>query len=315
MTEELRSIVGPRFELLCEPQRSGRALACDALDRELGQRVALRVYSCGSEQPFDAATFERELARVRSFAHERARPVIDARANAHGAFVVVPHADGVTLRTWLERERALPFLETARLLCELAAVLAAAHAVGLLHLDLAPECVFWSQTHLMLDGLGCADACARAAGETLDLDPSADRHAFGALAYEVLAGAAPARGGTRPPPVNRLRAHLPPGLARLVTSCLIGKQPPEWPEIRRLLDSLVTPPQGYEVPQLVAQAGYFARRGISGAQRALECFERALQLEPRCAEALAGVAEMAALLALHGRDMDAQSARRHDDPD
>src|SRR5207247_9899529 len=71
-------------------------------------------------------------------------------------------------------------------------------------------------------------------------------------------------------------------------------------EIVRLVSGLVTPAPGYEAPHLVNQGRYLLRRRGDALRKALERFERAIEIDPRSAAAQAGVAEALGLLAVYG---------------
>ena len=291
------------------------------LEREIERRGARTAFfgrviaedRCVLVHAFDTRHLDaRQIAALRSgierasaLRHERILP-IEENGDCRGApYFVTPFVEGVTLETWLERERELPFLEAARVLSELALALAHAHRSDVFHGELSTADVLWSETHVKLCNLGAATSpVARRSNADAAL---ADIRAFGTIAYEVLAGRKPlGRSGdahSRIVPVNELRHHIPPGLAYVVMRCLSSDRARAWrsvDELLPLLANLVTPPQGYVAPQLVNQGHYLCRRPGPRLRESLERFESAVAIDPRCAHAHAGVAHSSCLLAMYG---------------
>jgi serine/threonine-protein kinase len=276
--ESLRRAAAPRFELVrALEERPG---ACAALARARADGGLVRLQACAPAPgcALDLARLEAELARHARVVHERLLPVLDLGRSAELVWIAWPELEqAVSVRTWLERERRLPFLESVRVLRECAQGLAQAHALGSLHLDLRPELVLWSETHVRIRGLGLRQALIAAGEEPRPLEregASADLHALGALGFELLVGEPPPADGPPPSPAQ-LRAHVPPGLARLVVRCLARaprERPSDMREAGRLLEGLVTPVPDWQ-QQLAAQAQFLQSHG-----REAEAAERLARL-------------------------------------
>ena len=178
-----------------------------------------------------------------------------------------------------------------RLLGEVASALAYAHARGLIHRDIKPDNVLLSPGGAMVTDFGVAKALRAAtttttapvtsgltaAGFALGTpaymapeqavgDPStdarADLYAFGAMAYECLAGSVPFPGRsapamiaahlTEPPqPLQERRPDLPPMLSALIMECL-AKHPDDRPSsaasVVAVLDQVRSGEWGTTVP-------------------------------------------------------------------
>lgn len=252
LLERLRTALEPRFELVGAAPAVVRA-------RERSSGALLRLQIFESASGLDLERLEAELARHARVVHEHILPVSALGRGANLVWLAQPELEGaVSLRTWLEREQRLPFLETVRVLRECAQALDHAHALGSLHLELAPERVLWHQTHVQLSGLGVRPSCLSAGLPEHARDREGaqrDVFALGALAFEMLTGAPPPQ-GCAPSPA-RVRAHIPPGLARLVVRSLspaASARPQDMREVVRLLEGLVTP-----VPDWRAQSENQAR--------------------------------------------------------
>jgi serine/threonine-protein kinase len=276
----LRAIAQTRYDLDREDGADGAFVRVLARDRDRGgAAVVLRVAPEGSGPSLG------RIALARALAHPHVLEITDHGEAAGFLFYATPLvARGVTLRTWLSRETRLPILESVRVLRETALAIEHAHARGVVHGALRPECVLWVDTHVRVDGFSFAPEVERRED---------DVRALGRIGYETLTGRAESPADGPLPPVNALRHHLPPGLAFLVMRCL-GDEPPETSEVARVLRGLVTPAPGYEAMQLVRQARYLLDAG--DAAGAFDRFRRAAAAAPGLAAAESGVAEVAARL-------------------
>jgi len=318
--ERWQRVLATEFVLEREIERRGARIAFAARSRRGGHELVVHVIDTGSigargtsaggaSLARDASSVLASLARAARLRHERILPIEATGACDGLPWFASPRVEGVTLATWLERERELPFLESARVLSELAEALAHAHAAGVVHGALTTHDVLWSDTHVKLCHLGAAP-CSRGASETIALDI----RAFGEIAYELLAGRKPhASSGARITPVNELRHHIPPGLAYVVMRCLTGDRVRAWrsmDDIVPLLAHLVTPPRGYEAPHLVNQGRFLCRRPGPLLRESLERFESAAKIDPRSARAFAGIGEASCLLAIHAFERPESALRR-----
>jgi tetratricopeptide (TPR) repeat protein len=269
-----------------------------ARDLQRGCDVEIRAASIESASDSDKSQMHERLARAAVLRHAYLVPLEAWSSADNWLWTISPRRAGVSLRTWLDREGQLPFLETVMVLTQLAQVLNHAHREGIYWGTVSSSTMDWCEHQVRWSGL-VEPGRAQAEPAT---DASDHVLQFGALSYEILTGRAPATSG-KLEPVNRLRLHMPPGLARIVMRCLHGDPQSRWPSmepILALLVGMVTPPPGYRAPQLVNQGRFLLRRRGASIAQALERFDSAAKLDPRCAGAFAGVAEAAALLRVFG---------------
>ncbi len=193
-----------RFRLEREIGRGGFGRVFCATDLELGREVALKVIRTrgrGATPPDEWMRREAEAA-----AHLRHRNIVtlhDAGRCEGGAYLVYELLQGETLAERLHRG-ALPRPEAERILAELAAALAYAHAAGVVHRDVKPGNIFLeSDGGLKLLDLGLAqlagaigldagspDFMAPEQGQGL-VDARADVYAWGRLGGLLLDGVLP----------------------------------------------------------------------------------------------------------------------------
>ena len=179
-------------------------------------------------------------------------------------YIVMQYVEGPSLAEWMQRHPRASERDARRVIGEVAAGLAAAHARNLLHRDVKPGNVLLEaesgRAYVADFGVsaalgGAADTTGsltatghvvgtpiymspeQAAGEPLS--PRSDVYSLGVMAYELLVGELPFKAATAmgwaaahlrdtPTPVHNRRADLSPEVARLVDRC-VAKDPADRP--------------------------------------------------------------------------------------
>ncbi|MEU8328961.1 serine/threonine-protein kinase [Micromonospora sp. NPDC048839] len=221
-------------------------------DDVLGRPVAIKVLAGQlAADPQLRATIQREARAAARLTHPHVTQVYDyAEATLTGG-VVVPYlvmelVDGHNLADRL-RGGPLPWPEAVRVAGQIAAALAAAHRIGVVHRDVKPGNVMLTDTGAkVLDfGIAALGGLDGQSGEPLmgtpayfaperltagPPDPASDVYALGALLYRTLTGQAPLpvqswedalevhRRGTPVPPLRV--SGLPADIAELTLACL-----------------------------------------------------------------------------------------------
>ncbi|MEU8423148.1 serine/threonine-protein kinase [Micromonospora sp. NPDC048835] len=221
-------------------------------DEVLGRPVAIKVLAGQfATDPQLRATIQREARAAARLTHPHVTQVYDyAEATLDGG-VVVPYlvmelVDGHNLADRL-RAGPLPWPEAVRVAGQIAAALAAAHRIGVVHRDVKPGNVMLTDTGAkVLDfGIAALGSLDSQSGEPLmgtpayfaperltagPPDPASDVYALGALLYRTLTGRAPLpvqswedalevhRRGTPVPPLRV--PGLPADIAELTVACL-----------------------------------------------------------------------------------------------
>ncbi len=223
-----------------------------ALDRELGERVALKVLSAAGRiraQTLDR--FRREVRVARKVTHRNAVRTFDIGDHEGLHFLTMELIEGESLGTLLRREGPLPVeraVEIARQICE---GLTAVHEADMVHRDLKPANVLLESTgRVVLTDFGVARPVDDRDGITRDRDMvgtprymapeqiagepitvKADLYALGLVLYEMLTrrlpfeddtpiAAAVARLQRAPEPPNR-HVELSEPLNATVMACLL----------------------------------------------------------------------------------------------
>ncbi len=213
------------------------------------------------------ARFTREARAAAALSHPNVVRVyaVGETKGAKLPYIVMQYVEGPALAEWMQQHPRSRERDARRVIGEVAAGLAAAHARNLLHRDVKPGNVLLeaeSGRAYMADfgvsaalGSAAADASGsltatghvvgtpiymspeQAAGEPLS--PRSDVYSLGVMAYELLVGELPFKAATAmgwaaahlrdtPTPVRNRRADLAPEVARLVDRC-VAKDPADRP--------------------------------------------------------------------------------------
>ncbi|MEV4122386.1 protein kinase [Micromonospora sp. NPDC049645] len=221
-------------------------------DEVLGRPVAIKVLAGQfATDPQLRATIQREARAAARLTHPHVTQVYDYAEATLAGGVVVPYlvmefVDGHNLADRL-RTGPLPWPEAVRVAGQIAAALAAAHRIGVVHRDVKPGNVMLTDTGAkVLDfGIAALGSLDSQSGEPLmgtpayfaperltagPPDPASDVYALGALLYRTLTGRAPLpvqswedalevhRQGTPVPPLRV--PGLPADIAELTVACL-----------------------------------------------------------------------------------------------
>ncbi|MEU8154776.1 serine/threonine-protein kinase [Micromonospora sp. NPDC048986] len=221
-------------------------------DEVLGRPVAIKVLAGQfATDPQLRATIQREARAAARLTHPHVTQVYDYAEASLAGGVVVPYlvmelVDGHNLADRL-RTGPLPWPEAVRVAGQIAAALAAAHRIGVVHRDVKPGNVMLTDTGAkVLDfGIAALGGLDSQSGEPLmgtpayfaperltagPPDPASDVYALGALLYRTLTGRAPLpvqswedalevhRRGTPVPPLRV--PGLPADIAELTVACL-----------------------------------------------------------------------------------------------
>ncbi|MCR9246662.1 MAG: serine/threonine protein kinase [bacterium] len=184
---------------------------------ELGTRVAIKLMSppLGEDAAAMRERFAREARLQAAVDHPGVVRVLECDVFGDRPYLVLEFVSGKSLRELLA-DGPVPVAEAARLGAEVADVLAAAHACGVLHRDIKPENVLRSEdgrVRVLDFGIARArdgDNPVTRTGEIVgtpeymapeqvldagdEVDERADVHALGVLVYELLTGKNPFHG-------------------------------------------------------------------------------------------------------------------------
>ncbi|MER7618058.1 serine/threonine protein kinase [Nonomuraea wenchangensis] len=251
------SSLGSRYTLLDEIGAGGMGTVWRARERDTGDVVAVKLLRDGlAGDPDLVLRFVQERNVMRALRHPGIVTVRDFVVEGDRLALVMDLVEGGDLRGLLRRRGTLPPSEAARLLAQVAAALAAAHAAGVAHRDVKPGNVLIEAgtgparltdfgVARIVHGPGLTQTSsvigtpAYLAPEVAGGDaatPAVDVYALGLILYELLAGRPPFVGEH---PMALLRQHassmprrlpgMPDALWQVIAAC-VAKEPGARPE-------------------------------------------------------------------------------------
>jgi hypothetical protein len=246
---------GSRYHVQKLLGSGGMGVVYQALDRELGVEIALKVLRAPAAGPKSAQViaelqrrFRTELLLARQITHRNVIRIHDIGEINGIRFISMPLVKGPDLASLLENGR-LSVSRSVRYARQIAAGLVAVHAKGVTHRDLKPSNIMINdedQPLLMDFGIARSNAPA-VRGRTVtgavvgtlaymapeqirgeEVDGRADIYAFGLILREMLCGATPnlsmpevlGRLKTPPTPARQINPKVPVPLDEIVSRCL-----------------------------------------------------------------------------------------------
>jgi serine/threonine protein kinase len=237
-----------RFELKSQAGTGGMGTVYQALDRETGQVVALKILH--GKSVTDAARFDQEATLLAELRHPGIVRYVDHGVTAHGeSYIAMEWLSGETLEERLMRG-PLPPGAVARLGRRVLEAVGAAHERGIIHRDIKPSNIFlvdWRLDETRILDFGIArrvfdakrftkvgstvgtpmyTAPEQARGDR-DVDGRTDVFSLGCVLFECLTGEPPFTGESPMEVMAKICIGAPPRLA------------PHCPGLPRALEELV----------------------------------------------------------------------------
>jgi len=247
-----------QFEILRELGRGGFGAVYEALDLELGRKVAVKTLRPGrTRNDWADEQLRREAQAAAGLKHPGVVTLHAAGSCERGPYLVMELLQGETLGEKLSRG-PVPVPEATEVALQVARALAHVHFHGLVHRDLKPENLHLGDdgrvklldlglAHLLGGRSGAAGTPAYVAPEQWRgevVDGRADVFALGAVLYEMVSGRrafevreerSAALDANTPP---ELSGRVPRRLKRLVARCL-ARDPNERPTAARAAEELL----------------------------------------------------------------------------
>jgi len=254
----LRDALADRYLIDGEIGRGGMATVYGADDLRHGRRVAIKVLRPELSANLGTERFLREIGIAARLTHPHIVPLLDSGTADGMLYYVAQFVPGGSLRMRLKTEGALPIRDALRIAEEVGAGLDFAHRSGVVHRDVKPENILFTDGHAVLTDFGIARAPSfrtdfrtdegliigtpeymspeQAAGE-MNLSGASDIYSLACVVYEMLTGQPPFSGGSAqmivakhvaevPRSARVLRPEVPEGTVRALARAL-AKDPAE----------------------------------------------------------------------------------------
>jgi serine/threonine protein kinase len=231
------------YSLERELGRGGMSTVFLAQDLKHDRDVALKVLRPDLASAVGSDRFLREIKVTAALNHPHILPLLDSGSIDDLVYYVMPYVTGGSLRDRLVSGTPLSLGDALTVSRQVASALDYAHRMGVVHRDVKPENILFSEGLAVVADFGIAQAVALADRQTLtrtgypvgtlgymspeqaagktDLDSHTDVFSLGAVAYEMLVGQTPdgwpapedSRLGrlTDAPPDHRARLDAMPG--------------------------------------------------------------------------------------------------------
>jgi TolB-like protein len=249
----ISDVLHARYSIGRELGRGGMATVYLAQDLRHDRAVALKVLHPELTASLGPERFLREIRITAQLQHPHILPVLDSGELSGLLWYTMPYVDGETLRQRIVREQQLPIDDALLIALQIAGALGHAHSRGIVHRDIKPENILLDAAGAIVADFGIARAVTAAGGEKLtatglsigtpaymspeqaagshDVDGRSDLYSLGCVLYEMLAGQPPftaptaqgllARHAVDPvPSLRTVRATVPPGIERAITTAL-----------------------------------------------------------------------------------------------
>ena len=268
VARDLSQALGPGYQYLRLVGVGG--MGAVFLYREVALKRLVAVKVLAPDLAADAgarARFTREARSAAALSHPNVVRVyaVGETEGLELPYIVMQYVEGPSLAQWMEEHQRATERDGRRIIGEVAAGLAAAHARGLLHRDVKPGNVLLEAEsgRAYVADFGVSAAVAAGSPETTGsltatghvvgtpiymspeqaagdpLTPKSDVYSLGVMAYELLVGELPFKATTAmgwaaahlrdtPTPVAHRRADLSPEVSRLVDRC-VAKEPMDRP--------------------------------------------------------------------------------------
>jgi serine/threonine-protein kinase len=246
------SVLGNRYKILSHLGEGGMAIVYCAEDTELGEQVALKLFTL-KEDERALARFRQELKLARSLAHPNIVRLYDIGVHEGQRFITMELLKGRDLKSFMGRP--WPLGQGVDVLVQACAGLGHAHKAGIIHRDVKPQNLFVShEGHVKVMDFGIAKGqhtsgmtqAGTVAGTPEYISPeqinafgmvtaATDLYAMGIIAFEMFTGQLPfsheqlmpllmMQMHNAPPAPRSINPQMPEDLEQLILK-LLAKDP------------------------------------------------------------------------------------------
>ncbi len=255
--EQVRTGLADSYVVEREIGSGGMATVFLARDRKHDRDVAVKVLRADLAVAVGAERFLREIRITARLNHPHILPLLDSGEAGELLFYVLPYVEGGSMRRLLPGGTTLDLDDVLRITRQVASALDYAHRHGVVHRDVKPENILFSERLAVVADFGLAKAISLAGARTMtrsgvplgtpgymspeqamgapDVDERTDVYSLACVVYEALIGETPAFWPTDDdlrlgrlqdaPPAHRQRLDRLPGRVEQVLVKALALRP------------------------------------------------------------------------------------------
>lgn len=264
--------LGERYEVHSRLGEGGMAIVYRATDRRLGREVAVKMLRPQYADDADfVARFQAEARAAAQLTHPNIAAVFDTGQDGRHYYIVMELLRPFTLRDLISRSEngKLDPHQAVTFAAEIAAALHFAHQHGVIHRDVKPQNVlFTDDGHVKVTDFGIAKALSAAGGTATGtilgsphylspeqagghtVGPASDVYSLGVVLYEMLTGRPPYTGETPvaiavqhlrgiPTPIRELAPDVPEPVAAVVERAMARRPEQRFASAAELREALL----------------------------------------------------------------------------
>jgi len=263
-------VLAGRYEILRSLGKGGMGIVYAARDRELDEKVAIKILRPEASASVDLVRrFRSEIRLARKVRHRNVCAIHEFGVEDRLQFIVMELIEGIDVRQLLRQRGRLRPVEAFDIVIQVARGLVAIHEVGILHRDLKTPNIMRDAagvTRLMDFGIaksvdsgtqtatgmivGTPDYMSPEQIEGKRPGPPADIYSLGVVVFEVFMGRLPFAGenalstmwqhqNNEPPIAEAVADGLPPPLAPVIAKALAKRPEDRFATAQELVDALV----------------------------------------------------------------------------
>lgn len=269
--EELATgaVFAGRYQVIEELGRGGMGTVYKVLDREVEEKVALKLLRPEiAREEETIRRFRNELKLARGISHKNVCRMYDLGQADDTYFITMEYVDGEDLKGFIRKSGQLTVGKAVRIAGQVGAGLAEAHRLGIVHRDLKPQNIMIDRDGnarvmdfgiarsaeskgLTAEGVmvGTPEYMSPEQADGREADSRSDIYSLGVVLYEMLAGRAPFEGPTplsvavkhktdRPRRPSERNPRVPAELDALVLRCLEKDPAKRFPTVEAVLAEL-----------------------------------------------------------------------------